>query len=304
MKIIITGGTGFIGSHLIQHLANDTHQIILYTRGSPRTITVNHASLKFVYWDPQTSGSWFEELNGSDVVINLVGKNVFEARWNEKVKSEILESRILPTQLLVEAISRVEQKPPLLISASAVGFYGDRNDEVITEKSSGGNDFLADVVNQWEGAAYAAEQFGVRVATPRIGLVLEKTGGMIGKMLMPFQMFVGGPIGSGKQFLPWVHMDDVVRGILYPIENKMFGGIYNLVSPNPVPMNEFSKIFGSVLHRPSWIPVPDLALKTLYGEGAKVILSGQKVIPEKLLNAGYQFSFTDLKTALLDILRS
>lgn len=303
MKIIITGGTGFIGSHLLQILSNDSHQIILLTRGASRTTTLNSASIKYVHWDPQTIGAWEEELNGSDVVINLIGKNVFEERWNKRVQSEILKSRIIPTQLLVDAISRSKQKPSLFISASAVGFYGDRNDETITEKSSGGNDFLADVVKQWEGAAVEAEKYGVRVATPRIGLVLEKSGGMIGKMLLPFKLFVGGPIGTGKQFLPWIHMDDVVRGILYPMENKTLNGIYNLVSPNPVSMDEFSKIFGSVLHRPSWLPVPDFALKILYGDGAKVILSGQKAIPEKLLNSGYQFSFSDLKKALTDILQ-
>lgn len=301
MKILITGGTGFIGSHLVHHLSKESHYIVILTRGESKITTVNNATVKYIHCNPQTTGAWAKELEGCEIVINLIGKNVFEERWNGKVKQEILNSRIIPTKLLVEAISRTERKPSLLISASAVGFYGDRNYETITEQSSGGSDFLADVVRQWEFAAYEAEKFGVRVATPRIGLVLEKSGGMIGKMLLPFQLFAGGPIGNGRQFLPWVHMDDVVRGILYPLENNNFCGVYNLVSPNPVTMNEFSKIFGQELHRPSWIPVPDIALQILYGEGAKVILSGQKAIPEKLLSSGYQFSFSDLKKAMQNI---
>lgn len=302
MKIVLSGGTGFIGSALIKHLSAFPYDIILLTRGESRMELRGALTVKYVHWDPTARGPWERAVNGCDVVINLIGKNVFEERWNSTVKSEILNSRIVPTSLLVEAIGKAELKPSLLISASAVGFYGNRGDETITEASSGGDDFLADVVRQWEGAAYQAEQFGVRVATPRIGLVLEKSGGMIGKMLLPFRMFAGGPIGSGKQFLPWVHMDDVVRGIAYPMENEEFRGVYNLVSPYPVSMKEFAKTFGSVLHRPSWLPVPDLALHLLYGEGAKVILSGQRALPERLNAAGYQFSYPELRSALANIL--
>jgi hypothetical protein len=259
--------------------------------------------IRYVHWNPLHQDQWMKEIDGADIIINLIGKNVFEQRWNKKVKEEILNSRIIPTQNIVEAISRAEKKPSLLISVSAVGFYGNRSDEIITEESSGGNDFLAEVVRQWESAAYKAEQFGVRVATPRIGLVLEKTGGMIGKMYLPFQLFIGGPIGSGKQFLPWIHMDDVVRGILYPMENSSFNGVYNLVSPAPVTMKEFSKIFGAVLHRPSWAPVPSFVLTAMFGKGGKVILSGQRAVPKKLQESGFQFSFADLKSALENILQ-
>ena len=302
MKILISGGTGFIGTHLLRMLSASQNTIVLLTRGASAASALNKATVKYLHWDPLSRGEWMNEVNNCDIVINLIGKNVFEQRWNEKVKQEVLNSRIIPTRLLVEAIAQAEQKPRLLISASAVGYYGDRNDEILTEESPGGNDFLAGVVQQWEAAAYDAEQYGVRVATPRIGLVLEKNGGMIGKMLLPFRLFAGGPIGSGKQFLPWVHMDDVVRGIMFPAENQQFQGIYNLVSPNPVTMNEFAKTFGAILHRPSWLPVPDIALKILYGEGAKVILSGQKAVPARLQSAGYEFSFSALHSALKNIL--
>jgi uncharacterized protein (TIGR01777 family) len=303
MKYLIAGGTGFIGSHLSAHLSRGRHDIVLLTRSSSRTAVLNSASVRYVHWDPYASGEWMKEVDGADIVINLIGKNVFENRWNEKVKKEILDSRVIPTRLIVQAISAAVRKPSLMISASAVGYYGDRQDETITEESAPGNDFLADVVNQWEGAAYEAERFGVRVATPRIGLVLEKSGGMIGKMLLPFQLFAGGPIGSGKQYLPWVHMEDVMRGILYPAENTIFRGVYNLVSPLPITMNEFAKKFGAVLHRPSWIPVPSFALTLLYGEGGAVILSGQRALPKRLLESGYVFSYTDLSAALRNIVK-
>lgn len=303
MKFLIAGGTGFIGSHLLTHLTRDRHDIVLLTRSASRITAIHSAAVRYVHWDPYAAGDWMKEADGADVVINLIGKNVFENRWNAKVKKEILESRVIPTQLIVRAIGAAERKPSLLISASAVGLYGDRRDETITETSGPGNDFLAEVVKQWEGAACEAERFGVRVATPRIGLVLEKSGGMIGKMLLPFRLFAGGPIGSGKQYLPWVHMEDVVRGILYPIENNALRGVYNLVSPSPITMNEFAKIFGDVLHRPSWIPVPSFALTLLYGEGGAVILSGQKAMPKRLLESGYVYSYTDLSAALRNIVK-
>lgn len=301
MKFVITGGTGFIGSYLLQTLSSLPHRIVLLTRSHSRSLQMNNAEVRYVSWNPYAAGDWMEEINDADVVINLVGKNVVEQRWNEKTKQEIYDSRIIPTKLIVDAIQRARSKPSLLISASAVGYYGDRDNEVITEESLGGNDYLAYVVREWEGAAYLAEQFGVRVATPRTGLVLAKNGGMIAKMLLPFRLFAGGPIGNGKQFLPWIHIDDVVRGFLYPVEEVNFRGIYNLVSPNPVAMKEFARSFGSALHRPSWIPVPPFVLTALFGEGGKVILSGQRALPEKLLSAGYQFLFPDLKTALQNI---
>lgn len=303
MKYFITGGTGFIGSHLLSHLTRGSNEIVLLTRSPSRTEQRHSSAVRYVHGNPYEEGAWQKEIDGADVVINLVGKNVFEQRWNKTVKRHILHSRILPTKNIVAAISRAAKKPDVLISASAVGFYGDRQNEIITEESSGGNDFLADVVRQWEGAALAAEQFGIRVAIPRIGLVLEKSGGMIKKMLLPFRLYAGGPIGSGKQFLPWVHMDDVVRGLLYPVEKRNFRGIYNLVSPNPVTMKEFARAFGRELRRPSWVPVPSFVLTALYGEGGKVILSGQRALPKHLEESGYQFSCTDLRDALRDILR-
>ncbi len=303
MKIVISGGTGFIGAYVLRHLSKGPHEIVLFTRSGNRTETIEAATVRYVHWNAYAAGVWMNEIDGTDVVINLVGKNVVEERWNERAKQEMYDSRIIPTKLIVDAIGSAPSKPSLLISASAVGFYGDRESETITEESSGGNDFLAYVVREWEGAAYRAEQYGVRVATPRTGLVLAKNGGMIAKMMLPFQLFLGGPIGNGRQYLPWIHIDDVVRGMLFAIENNDFRGVYNLVAPYPVTMEEFARTFGNVLHRPSWLPVPSFVLKAMFGEGGKVILSGQRTLPKKLLTAGFVFSHVELKSALEKILK-
>lgn len=304
MNILITGGTGFIGTALIRTLAAQGHSIVLLTRGPSGAFTSGTTTVVRRQWDPLRRGEWMTELGRCDVVINLVGKNLFEQRWNARVKQQILESRVAPLQLIAEAIGNAAKKPSLLISASAVGYYGDRGTEPLTETSTGADDFLGDVVRQWEGAAQVSQKFGVRVATPRIGLVLGKEGGMIGTMLLPFRMFVGGPVGSGDQFLPWVHMEDVVRGLLLPMERPDLSGPYNLVAPNPVTMRDFARQFGAALHRPSWIPVPGFALSLLYGEGAKAILAGQKVIPAALQSAGFEFTFPLLGPALADLLAS
>jgi uncharacterized protein (TIGR01777 family) len=303
MKFVIAGGTGFIGSYLLQALSREHHDIIILSRFPHDTRRMNNAVVRFILWNPYEAGKWMEEFDGADSVINLAGQGVVEQRWNTRVKERIFNSRIVPTRMIVDALERARVKPRLLISASAVGFYGDRRDELITEESDGGNDFLAYVVREWETAAYRAEQFGVRVATPRTGLVLAHNGGIIAKMLLPFRLFAGGPIGSGRQFLPWIHIDDVVRGFLYPIENDNFRGVYNLVSPNPVTMKVFANTFGTVLRRPSWAPVPSFVLKALYGEGGKVVLSGQRAIPQKLLSSGFIFKYPELPSALKDILK-
>lgn len=302
MKFVVSGGTGFIGSHLLSYLSHERHEIVVLTRLQRPAVQLNNATVRYVQWNPYVSGEWMKEIDGAHIVVNLVGKNVAEERWNERVKEEIFNSRIVPTRLIVEAIGTARTKPQLLLSASAVGFYGNRGDEIITEESSGGDDYLAYVVQEWEQAAYQAERFGVRVATPRTGLVLANNGGLVAKMRLPFKFFLGGPIGWGKQFLPWIHIDDVVRGMLYPVEYTSFSGVYNLVSPHPVTMKEFAKTFGGVLRRPSWAPVPPFVLTAMFGEGGKVILSGQRAVPKKLSEAGFKFSFTDLREALHNIL--
>jgi uncharacterized protein len=301
MKIVITGGTGFIGSRLVQILTKTPHEIVLFTRTPSRIEIINSVSIRHIHWDAETFGAWTEEINGSDIVINLVGKNLFEERWNARVKNELVHTRIHPTELIVETIQQAVAKPSLLISASAVGYYGDRGDERLTEDSSNGNDFLSGLVTQWERTARSAEKFGVRVATPRIGIVLQREGGILKKLKLPFKLFSGGWIGSGNQFFPWIHMTDVIRSIVFPIDHEEFSGPYNVTAPVPLRMKEFCTVLGKVLRRPSWIPVPNIALKILFGEGGNAILSGQYAVPEKLLSSGFHFTYNDVSDALQDI---
>ncbi|MDD8017517.1 MAG: TIGR01777 family oxidoreductase [Bacteroidota bacterium] len=302
MKILITGGTGFIGTHLLHQLTKTSNDIVLLTRSAPSRHVFHTANVRCVQWDAKTFGVWTEELLDADVVINLIGKNIFEQRWNKKVKRELAESRVHATQLLVEAMRQHKHKPHVFVSVSAVGYYGDTGEEPVIETSPAGKDFLAQLVLAWETAALKAELDGVRVALPRVGIVLHNNSDIIQRLLLPFRMFVGGWIGSGKQYMSWIHADDVVRGILFAIENTQVAGAFNLVSPQPVQSKEFSRIFGKILHRPSWIPVPTILLKIFFGEVSEVITTGQKVVPQKLLRFGFQFSFPTLESALRQIL--
>jgi uncharacterized protein len=301
MKIVIAGGTGFIGSRLVHTITQAPHDVVLLTRSHSRICTINAASVRYIHWDAETFGSWTEEINGSDIVMNLAGKNLFEERWNDRVKKELLHSRIHPTELIVETIQQAVLKPRLFISVSAVGYYGDRNDEPLTENSSAGKDFLANLVLQWERAARSAEKYGVRVAIPRLGIVLHRDGGILKKLQLPFSLFAGGWIGSGTQFVPWIHMDDVVRSLLFPVEHENFSGTYIVSAPQPVRMKEFCTALGQALHRPSWVPVPDTALKILFGDGANSILSGQNAVPQKMLSSGFRFNYDDVSSAFRTI---
>lgn len=302
MKILITGGTGFIGTHLLHQLSKSSNDIVLLTRSAPSTHMLNLATVRRVQWDARTFGVWTEELQDTAVVINLIGKNIFERRWNKKVKKELVESRVHATQLLVEGMNQQKHKPDVFVSVSAVGYYGDTGKESVTETSSAGKDFLAQLVFEWEAAALKAERHDVRVALPRIGIVLHKNSDFVQRLLLPFRIFVGGWIGSGQQYISWIHIDDVVKGIVFAIENTNVRGAYNLVSPHPVQLKEFCSAFGKILHRPSWIPVPTVLLKFFFGEVTEVITTGQKVVPQKLMDIGFQFSFPDLDSALVQIL--
>jgi uncharacterized protein (TIGR01777 family) len=235
-------------------------------------------------------------------VINLAGESIFGQRWTDEVKNRIYESRINTTRSLVEAMEASEERPDLFISASAVGIYGDSGDELLDEESSFGSDFLATVCVDWEKESKKAEALGVRVANPRIGIVLEKGGGVIEQMSTPFKLFVGGPVGSGDQYVPWVHMKDLCNAILFPIKNENFSGPYNACAPNPATMNELAKALGSVMNRPSVFKVPEFLLNIALGEAAEPILASLRVQPKVLQKANFEFEFEDLETALGDIM--
>ena len=296
MRLIVAGGTGFIGSALCQRLLERGHSLTLLTRArSSQTISPNP---KWITWDPSSGGNREDMVDGADGVINLAGEPIAARRWTEAQKEKIRSSRIHTTRALVAAIAKAGEKPPFLINSSAVGYYGARGDEAITERDGPGGDFLARVCIDWEEEAQRAEGYGVRVIRLRTGVVLGKGGGALAKMVPPFKFFVGGPLGSGRQWMSWIHIEDEVGLILFLMEKPDARGAVNATAPNPVTMKDFCKTLGSVLRRPSWAPVPAFALRLMLGEMAEMLLTGQRVLPEVALSLGYKFRYPTLSEAL------
>ncbi len=303
MKIAIAGATGFVGSRLVEQLQAQGHEVVIFTR-SPQQATNRFGRAQIVGYNPLKSGEWQESISGCDAVVNLAGEPIAEKRWTPAHKRTILESRQIGTQKIVEAISLASSKPSVLINASAIGYYGTSETSKFDENSPAGTDFLAEVCTSWETAAQAVTATGTRLVILRMGIVLGENGGALGKMLAPFSAFVGGPIGSGKQWFSWVHRDDVVKLIIQAITDSQMQGVYNATAPNPVTMEAFSQTLGSVMNRPSWLPVPNFALEAMLGEGAIVVLQGQQVAPTHTLAQGFNFQYPTLKPALAAILGS
>ena len=303
MKILITGGTGFIGTPLGLELRNSKHTVVVTTRRQINSPPFNKGGMGGVItWNPPDLIS-SDVISKFDAVINLAGEPIAPGRWTKGRKELILTSRISTTRALVDSIKNAKKKPKALISASAIGYYGAHGDEHLTEDTAPANDFLADVCKQWEAEAFRAKEFGVRVVVVRIGGVLESDGGALPQMMVPFKFFVGGPLGSGKQWFSWIHRDDVVGIIKYALDNDNFSGPVNATAPNPVTNTEFSAALGKALKRPSWFAVPGFIVKLTFGELGSVLLTGQRVFPEKALKAGYQFKYTAVQDALKAIIR-
>lgn len=305
MRVLITGGTGFIGTQVSIKLANMGHEVILLTRGKKQL----SAELKFPgisiypYAFQEDSQLPLELMEKIDGIINMAGEPIFTGRWTEEKKQRIFSSRIPITRQITEGISRLKGKnPPSLVSASAVGYYGPREEEDLTENDPPGSDFLAQLAIQWENEALQAQEYGAKTVVVRTGIVLDKGGGALAKMLLPFKFFIGGPLGNGKQYVSWIHREDMVNLYVEALLNPELKGPINTTAPNPVTMKELSQTIGKVMHRPSWFPVPGFLLKLLIGESAQVILTGQKVIPDKLMKQGYRFAFPKLEEALKEIL--
>lgn len=294
MKIVLAGATGFIGKFLIRSLQKAGHSITLLTR---RSITVKDATV--LMWDARTLGKWSEYVDGADAVINLSGESIAAKHWSAGQKKRLTDSRILSTRVLVQAMAMASQKPRTLINASAVGYYGHVPEGDVTESFVPADDFMGRLCRDWEVEALKAEDFGVRVVLPRIGIVLGGDGGALQKMVLPFKFFVGGPLGSGQQWMPWIHRDDVIAGFQFLLYHPAIYGAVNFTAPDPVQMKEFCKTIGNILHRPSWAPVPSWVLKLLLGEMSAIVLNGQKAVPKKLIEAGFEFKYTDLEKALL-----
>jgi uncharacterized protein len=305
MKVAIAGATGFVGSRLVEKLQAAGHQVVVLSRDAAKAGRVFPASaypnLEVVAYTPAESGDWQNSIAGCDAVVNLAGVPIAEERWTAARQQAILDSRKLTTAKLVEAIVNANPKPSVFVSASAIGYYGTSETAEFDESSPAGNDFLAAVCKDWEAAAQPAKNAGTRLAILRLGIVLGM-GGALAKMLPPFKLFAGGPIGTGKQWFSWIHREDVVDLILYSLQNSQVQGVLNATAPNPVRMNELCQTLGEVLSRPSWLPVPGFALEMLLGDGAKVVLEGQKVLPKQTLASGFQYQYPMLKLALEEIL--
>lgn len=305
MKVAITGATGFVGSRLVERLREQGHQIVVLTRNPERARRVFPAeafrNLEVVALTPAESGSWQESVAGCDGVVNLAGAPIAEERWTPARKQEILDSRKLGTEKIVAAIAGANPKPSVLVNSSAIGYYGASETATFDETSAAGEDFLAQVCQVWEAEAEKVKQTGTRLVIVRTGIVLGM-GGAMAKMLLPFKLFAGGPLGSGRQWFSWIHRDDLVNLILRSLAQPDMQGVYNATAPNPVRMAEFCKALGEVMNRPSWLPVPGFALEALLGDAAHVVLEGQQVLPKRTLESGFEYKYPTVLPALQQIL--
>jgi len=299
MKIFITGGTGFVGAHITRSLLDNGHRVTA-TGLRPTQDNIHHDRFEYISADTTQPGPWQEELANADAVINLAGKSIFK-RWSKSYKQEIYDSRILTTRNLVEALPQNEGV--IFLSTSAVGYYGDGGDDTLSEDAANGGDFLAHVSIGWEEAAMAAEAKGARVVILRFGIVLGNDGGALAKMLPAFKSFAGGPLGSGKQWFPWIHMDDLLAALAFVMENKEIRGPVNFCAPHPVRNRDLAKALGKILGRPSVLPAPALMIRMVMGEMAAALLASQRAVPEKLLSHGFNFEYPEIQPALKNLIR-
>jgi len=297
VRIVIAGGSGFLGQALHATLAPDGHSIGVLTR---RPRGESHE----IEWTPDGRvGSWASSLDHADAIVNLAGEGIADRRWSEERKRALFESRVLSTRSLVAAINRLANPPGVFVSGSGIGYYGARGDELVTESASPGSDFLARLCVEWEREAEQASAV-TRVAIVRSAVVLHADGGALARMLLPFKFGVGGPLGSGRQYFPWVHMTDWVALVRWLLDTTHARGAFNAVAPTPVTNAEFSRTLGRVLHRPAFVPVPSFALHLMVGELAESLLTGQRAIPSRAEEMGFQFRFRELEPALRDLLIS
>jgi uncharacterized protein len=327
MRVFLTGATGLVGSRLVKKLRERGDQVVALSRRPDAARQLLGDPYTIVAGDPAQPGPWMDAVKDCDAVVHLAGAGIFERRWSQEFKDLIYSSRIKSTDNIVSALGSplptggegpgVSSSSPLptggegpgvrgrvLVNASAIGYYGPRDDEDLTEDSPPGHDFLAKVCVDWEKAAQVAFIHDVRVVFLRTGVVLDKNGGALAKMLPPFKMGVGGPIGSGKQVMSWIHIEDEVGLILFALDHPEINGPLNATAPNPVTNKQFGNALGKVLGRPSFMPTPAFALRVMLGESAQIITTGQRVLPKKALAAGYAFKFTEVEAALRDLLGS
>ncbi|MEI8344588.1 MAG: TIGR01777 family oxidoreductase [Candidatus Omnitrophota bacterium] len=301
MKIVIVGGSGFIGSAVVERLLSDGCDVIVLSRRKQGSLSSGDKTAQAVRWDARTSQALGSILEGVDAVINLCGESVAAGRWTKSRKQILYESRLVPTQAIVEAIGACKQKPGVFINASAVGYYGDGADRLLDESAPKGDGFLADLCQAWEETALRARDFGVRTAVLRTGPVLDR-GGFVERMLPAFRFFIGGPIGCGRQWIPWIWRQDLAEAVNFVIRRASLEGPVNCVGPEPVRMAEFCRLLGQAIGRPSWMPVPASALRLVLGQMSEILLKSQRVIPTKLSEAGFSCKIQTLTTVFDAIL--
>ncbi|MGI8824354.1 MAG: TIGR01777 family oxidoreductase [Chloroflexota bacterium] len=304
MKIVISGATGFIGSHLVRALEARGDKVVALTRNVLRASRALGPGVDVMEWNPSKPGEWVEAVNGAGAVVNLAGETVVSPTkpWTAGEKTRIRASRVDTTRALVAAIAQASAKPPVFVNASAIGYYGSRGDVQLTESSPPGSDFLARLCVDWEAAAKEVEPAGVRLVLVRTGIVLGKDGGVLPMLALPFRFFAGGTMGNPGQWVSWIHIDDEVGLMLSAIDNREMKGPINLTAPNPVTMERFSRDIGRTLERPSWVPAIGLAMKLGLGERGSVLLASQRVLPEVAQQSGYTFRYIDSAVAIRSLL--
>lgn len=299
MRILITGGTGLIGRPLSASLASDGHDVTVLSRNPIEVKPPMPAGVHVHRWDAKTTDGWLGLADGADAIINLAGAGIGDGRWSKDRKRLIRDSRIAAGHAVVEAFKQVKQRPSVLIQASAVGYYGGHDDdEILTEASSPGSDFLAKVCFDWEISTAPVARMGVRRPILRTGVVLSDEGGAFPRLKLPFTFFAGGKLGDGSQWLPWIHMVDQIRAIRFLLESEIADGPFNLCAPNPVTNEELASVLGDVMGRPSFMPAPAFAMKTVLGEMATIVLDGQRAVPAKLQELGFTWIYPEIQEAL------
>jgi uncharacterized protein (TIGR01777 family) len=301
-RIIVTGGTGFIGSALCRRLVDKDYEVTVLTRDPSRLRVILGGTVTGVRWDGRSAGDWSEHAEGAYGIVNLAGANIATGRWTAELKTRILESRLDAGRAVAEAVARVSGRPRVLVQASATGYYGTRGEEVLNEYSEGGMGFLAEVTRRWERSTEDVAALGVRRVVIRTAAVLGRGGGLLGRILPPFRAYLGGPMGSGRQWFPWIHLKDEVEAICYLLEREDLDGPFNLAAPQHLRSREFHGALGQAIGRPSWLRMPGSVLRLILGEMAdELILGSQRVIPERLMENGYSFRYPGIADAFGEI---
>jgi uncharacterized protein (TIGR01777 family) len=306
MRIIIAGGSGLIGHALTSLLTADGDEVIILSR-RPETVKGMPAGVKVIQWDGRTVQDWGTQVSHSDGIVNLTGENLsgegfFPTRWTKERKIRMVQSRVDSGKVLTKTVEMANVKPSVFVQASGVGYYGTQQEKSLTEEDHGGDDFSANLCKEWEASSQPVEMMGVRRVVVRTGVVLSTKRGALPLLLLPYKLWVGGPLGDGRQVYSWIHIDDEVNAIRFLIRNEKANGTFNLTSPNPMTNSEFGKTISKVVKRPHYLPIPGFAMHLAFGEVSFLVLEGQRVLPQNLLRSGYVFKFPGLEDALKDFL--